>query len=158
MVIGACPYPCPPSSVTHANQPPSLWHRPSHSRHPLLLSPCLSFRLPMRKGPAPKRDPSPCHFTSEQVWSSLSHICSLHCLSFPSHRRSYPRCRIGGNLTKALFDRVSLRVVYLRGATSHILILSLLNLRDELIIQPCPHPPSARRCSLARGRQPARDT
>ena len=78
--------------------------------------------------------------------------------SVPSHRRSYPRCRIGGNLTKALFDRVSLRVVYLRGATSHILILSLLNLRDELIIQPCPHPPSARRCSLARGRQPARDT
>ena len=118
MVIGACPYPCPPPSVTHANQPPSLWHRHPHSRHPFPLSPCLSFRLPMRKGAAPKRDPSPCHLTSEQVWSSLSHICSLHCLSFPSHRRSYPRCRIGGNLTKALFDRVSLRVVYLRVAPS----------------------------------------
>ena len=34
MVIGACPYPCPPPSVTHANQPPSLWHRHPHSRHP----------------------------------------------------------------------------------------------------------------------------
>lgn len=81
------------------------------------------------------------------LFLSISQLC-----------RSYPWCRIGGNLTKALFDRVSLRVVYLRVATSHILILSLLNLRDELIIQPCPHPPSARRCSLARGRQPARDT
>lgn len=29
---------------------------------------------------------------------------------------------------------------------------------DELIIQPCPHPPSARQCSLARGRQSARGT
>ena len=56
-VIGACPYPRPPPSVTPADQPPSLWNRHSHSRHPFPLSPCLSFRLPMRKGAAPKRDP-----------------------------------------------------------------------------------------------------
>ena len=41
MVIGACPYPCPPPSVTHANQPPSLWHRHPHSRHPFPLPPSL---------------------------------------------------------------------------------------------------------------------
>ena len=64
-VIGACPYPCPPPSVTHANQPPSLWHRHPHSRHPSLLSPCLSFRLPMRKGAAPKRDPFRVQFHSQ---------------------------------------------------------------------------------------------
>ena len=59
---------------------------------------------------------------------------------------------------RRIFPQQLLRVVHLRVVTRHILILSLLNLRDELIIQPCPHPPSARQCSLARGRQSARGT
>lgn len=51
------PLSLPPPSVTLANQPPCLPHRPHRNRHPSLLPPCLSFRSSMEKGAAPKRVP-----------------------------------------------------------------------------------------------------
>lgn len=91
--------------VTHADQSPYPLHRHPRNRHPFLLSPRLAFHPPMRKGAAPKRDPFRAGISLQfvthpslirsgllQAWPRTS--WRHH--SFPPHRRSYPRCRIGG--------------------------------------------------------------
>ena len=101
--------------------------------------------------------PLPCHLTSEQVWSFLSHIHSERRQSSPSHCRSYPKCRIGG-IGRLAANR-------LRSASGRLPLghrrscrFPLRRLRDAPIIQPRLRLPSTRRCSLARGRQSARGT
>lgn len=99
------PLSLPSLFVTHADQSPYPLHRHPRNRHPFLLSPRLAFHPPMRKGAAPKRDPFRAGISLQfvthpslirsgllQAWPRTS--WRHH--SFPPHRRSYPRCRIGG--------------------------------------------------------------
>ena len=103
--IAIPPSSCPSLFVTHADQSPYPLHRHPRNRHPFLLSPRLAFHPPMRKGAAPKRDPFRAGISLQfvthpslirsgllQAWPRTS--WRHH--SFPPHRRSYPRCRIGG--------------------------------------------------------------